>query len=189
LPQGVNAQRTEWLMRYGAWLRLLARLEIDSRFQGKFSAADVVQQTLFEAWRCWEQFRGSSEAERLAWLRGILAHQLAHLARHYAATKKRAVAREVSIEDSLRQSAQRLADMLPARDATPSAIAEARDEQLWLANILERLPREYSDVIVLRHLEGLSHAEIARRLERSEGAVRMLWVRALARLQDEVRKG
>jgi RNA polymerase sigma-70 factor (ECF subfamily) len=41
-------------------------------------------------------------------------------------------------------------------------------------------------VIVLRNLEGLSHEETARRRGRSTGAVRMLWVRALARLREAV---
>ncbi len=74
--------RTEWLIRYESWLKILARLEIDSRFHGKFSASDAVQQTLLEAWKDWDAFRGTEEPQRLAWLRQILAHQLAHLARH-----------------------------------------------------------------------------------------------------------
>jgi DNA-directed RNA polymerase specialized sigma24 family protein len=41
-------------------------------------------------------------------------------------------------------------------------------------------------VILLRTVEGLPHEEIARRMGRGVGAVRMLWVRALARLRQEV---
>ena len=100
--------RTEWLIRYESWLKTLARLEIDSRFQGKFSASDAVQQTLLEAWKDWDEFRGTEEPQRLAWLRQILAHQLAHLARHYAGTQKRDVSREVSLQNSLARSSDRL---------------------------------------------------------------------------------
>lgn len=35
------------------------------------------------------------------------------------------------------------------------------------------------------NVEGLPHEEIARRMDRGVGAVRMHWVRALARLRDE----
>lgn len=35
----------------------------------------------------------------------------------------------------------------------------------------------------------LSHKEIAERLGRSEGAIRMLWVRALTKLREEIEKG
>jgi RNA polymerase sigma-70 factor (ECF subfamily) len=53
-----------------------------------------------------------------------------------------------------------------------------------LADVLSRLPEPYRQVIVLRNLQGLPHEEIARRLGRSAGAVRMLWVRALAQLRQ-----
>jgi len=39
-------------------------------------------------------------------------------------------------------------------------------------------------VIMLRNIEEFSHEEIAERMQRSVGAVRMLWVRALAALRD-----
>jgi RNA polymerase sigma-70 factor (ECF subfamily) len=61
----------------------------------------------------------------------------------------------------------------------------AADRQVQLARLLERLPPDYRDILVLRHLEGLSHDAIAQRMNRKPGAVRMLWVRALARLQEE----
>jgi RNA polymerase sigma-70 factor (ECF subfamily) len=41
---------------------------------------------------------------------------------------------------------------------------------------------EAREVIVLRHLEGLRFAEVARRMERTVSSVQKLWVRALARL-------
>lgn len=179
-------QRTEWLVQYEPWLHFLARREIDSRFHGKFSAADAVQQALVEAWKSWSQFRGQNEAQRRAWLRQILAHQLAHLARHYAGTRKRDVSREVDIQRSLTRSAVRLEHVLAAEESSPSAAAVRGEQELQLAAALERLPEDYRTVITLRHLDELSHAEIACRMRRSEGAVRMLWVRALAQLRQEI---
>lgn len=183
---GSEADRTAWLMSYEAWLKLLARLEIDSRFAGKFSASDAVQQTLLEAWKDWDRFRGQTQQQRLAWLRKILAHQLARLARHYAGAQKRDVAREVSLEQSLSCASQRLEAFVADRGPTPSRVVEQREQQLELAQVLERLPEEYREVLILRNLEELSHSEIAQRMGRSEGAVRMLWVRALAALRDEL---
>ena len=181
-----SSDRTQWLMRYQPWLQYLARREIDSRFLGKYSASDAVQQTLLEAWKNWDQFRGTEESQRLAWLRKILAHQLAYLARHFAGTKKRDVKREVSIEQSMTSSSDRLAAILPADDASPSLVAQRNEQTLELAAVLQQLPDDYRQVIELRHIDQLSHPEIAKQMNRSEAAVRMLWVRALVRLRQAV---
>ena len=182
--QSDAAAQGEMLVRYQPWLGLLARLQIDTQFQGKFGASDIVQQTLLEACRDLRQFRGRTEAELLAWLRRILAHVLAHEVRRYRGTQQRDLAREVSLEQSLAQSSQRLGDLLAASTPSPSQRAIRHEEELRLADVLSQLPDDYREVIVLRNLEGLSHEEIARRLGRSVAAVRMLWVRALARFRQ-----
>ncbi len=184
-PHG--CERTAWLMRYESWLRILARCEIDNRFAGKFDASDAVQHTLLEAWKGWDQFRGRDEPQRLAWLRTILAFQLAHLARQYAGTQKRDIAREITLEQSLDQSSQRLDAMLATNDPSPSQQAIINERSLQLATALEMLPADYRQVITLRHIEDLSHNEIAMRMNRNPGAVRMLWMRALAALRDAMR--
>jgi RNA polymerase sigma-70 factor, ECF subfamily len=184
-PEDATSQgRTTWLMRYEAWLRVLARCEIDSRFAGKFDASDAVQNTLLEAWKGWDQFRGSEEPQRRAWLRQILAFQLAHLARQYAGTQMRDVTREVALEQSLGESSRRLDNLLVAHDLSPSQQAMANERSLRLAAALELLPVDYRNVITLRHIENLSHEEVATRMQRNSGAVRMLWMRALAALRD-----
>lgn len=187
-PDGLD--RTDFLVKYQPWLRLLARLEMDHRFDeakfgGKFSASDVVQHTMAEAWQGWEQFRGENEAQRMAWLRAILGNQLGHLARRFK-TKQRDIAREVSIDCSLSQSAERLNQLVPSDATSPSQHAIANENQILLAKALDRLPEDYREVIVLRNLEDLSHEEVAHRMNRKPGAVRMLWMRALAKLKEEL---
>jgi RNA polymerase sigma-70 factor (ECF subfamily) len=186
MNQRTGEDPTGQLVGYEPWLRLLAQMEIDSRFQGKFSASDAVQQTMLEAWQNWDKFRGEDEPQRRAWLRAILAHQLTHLARHYAGTQKRDVAREVSIDASLIQSSMRLEYMLAADQTSPSGQVAAREQSLELARVLEQLPEDYRQVIILRNLEDLPHEEVARRMKRSVGAVRMLWMRALAALREHI---
>jgi RNA polymerase sigma-70 factor, ECF subfamily len=178
----------QWWTQYQPWLAVLARMEIDGRYQAKFSASDAVQQTLLEAWRGRDQFRGTSEGERMAWLRKILANQLARLARHYGAVQKRDAAREISLDQSLAASSLRLDNLLAADTSSPSAQAMRRERQVLLADVLERLPADYREVIILRNLEDLPHEEVARRMNRSPGAVRMLWLRALTQLRNELQQ-
>ena len=174
------------LQRYLPWLKLLARVQLESRFHAKFDPADVVQQAMLEAVRALPQFHGGSEGEFTAWLRQILTHALAREIRRYAGTAKRDLAREVPIEQDLARTAQQLGDRLAATGTSPSQRMVKHEQAVLLADVLERLPEDFREVIILRNLEDLPHDEIARRMGRSPGAVRMLWVRALARLREEL---
>lgn len=183
LKLGDATAQGQILLRYQPWLKLLTRLQIDTRFQGKFAESDIVQQTLLEACRDLPKFQGHTEAELLAWLRQILAHVMAHEIRRYRGTQQRDVDREVSLEHALAQSSQRLGEMLAMSGSSPSDKAEQHEQELILADVLSKLPDDHREVIILRNLEGLSHEEVAARMGRTVGAVRMLWVRALTRLR------
>jgi RNA polymerase sigma-70 factor, ECF subfamily len=183
---GDEAARAAVLGPYQPWLRLLARLRIDREFQGKFDPSDIAQQTLLEAYRDLPKFRGQSEPELLAWLRQILAHVLGHEIRRHRGTQQRDLECEVSLERSLEQSSLRLGAILADGGPSPSQQAVTHEQEVRLAEVLARLPAEYRDVIILRNLEELPHEEIARRMGRSVGAARMLWLRALAELRSEI---
>src|SRR6516165_8430140 len=94
---------TPALERYRDYLHLLARLQLGSRMQKHLDASDVVQQTFLEAQKQFAQFRGRSEAELAAWLRQILAHNLADALRALGRAK-RDVNRERSLEAALEES-------------------------------------------------------------------------------------
>ena len=175
----------DWPARYRSWLTLLVRMQMSSGLRGKCDPSDIVQQSLMEAWRSAAAFRGSTEAERAAWLRQIVAHVLAHEVRRYHGTRKRDVGRELSFEKSLARSSQKLDAVLASRLTSPSQQVAKREQLVHLADTLEKLPADYREVILLRNVEGLSHAEVAERMGRQEGAVRMLWVRALKSLREQ----
>lgn len=174
--------------RFRSWLMLLARTRVGGALQGKVEPSDVVQQTLMLATRDEDQYRGSTDAELAGWLRGILGHVLAHELQSLA-TARRDASLEVSIGSLLEQSASRLDEFLAATQTSPSQAAIRDEERMQLAGALESLPSDYRDVLVLRHLEGLSFSEIAGHLNRNAGAVRMLWVRALAQLKESLGTG
>ena len=55
--------------RYRAYLHLLARTRLNTWQHGQVDPSDLVQQTLLQAHRKREQFRGQTEGEWRAWLR------------------------------------------------------------------------------------------------------------------------
>jgi len=174
-----------------SYARHLARAQVETWLRRKADASDVVQQTMLEAHCAFEQFRGTTEKELLAWLRRILHHNLADFVRRYRGTAKRNVRREVPFFDP-RQSDPQGAAEPAAQDPTPSQQVAGLEMQLQVIEALDRLPPDYQEVIVLRNLERLAFAEVAQRMGRSRPAVQMLWMRAIRKLQsllDSEQKG
>ena len=169
---------------YRRYLTLLAREQIGQRLQSKVDASDIVQETFLEAHRNFARFRGTGEAEFLAWLRQILAARLADVLRRYLGTQGRNVRLEREIEDAFDHSSVVFERGLEAPQSSPSQQAARAEQAVLLANALTQLPEAYRQVIVLRHLEGLTFPEVARRMGRSLDSVEKLWMRALARLRQ-----
>jgi RNA polymerase sigma-70 factor (ECF subfamily) len=184
LPRaGDELARGRLLESYRPYLALLARLQIGRRLQGKADAGDLVQETFLKAYRDFGRFRGTTEAEFVAWLRQILAANLAGLVRRFLGTQRRDVRLERELTADLEHSSRALDGGLVARHSTPSQQAARREQAVLLANALGRLPEHYREVIVLHHLEGLSLSAAARRMGRSEDSVEKLWARALVQLR------
>jgi RNA polymerase sigma-70 factor (ECF subfamily) len=173
---------------YRNYLRLLARTGLDISLQGKADPSDLVQETLLKAHQHFAQFRGRSEGELIAWLRQILANNLADLGRRYKATGARQLRREQSLEQALLASSAAMDRLLAVEAPSPSASAERRELAVVLADALAELSPDHREVLVLRSLQERDWDEIASRLGRSAGAVRMLWARALKQLRPLIEK-
>jgi RNA polymerase sigma-70 factor (ECF subfamily) len=170
------------LERYRAYLRLLARLHLGPQLRGKLDPSDVVQQTLLQAYEAMDQFRGQNTAALSAWLRQILARNLAMAARDFA-RGKRDVVRERSLEADLEQSSARLEVWLAADQPSPSQRAERNEQALRLAEALDQLPEAQREALVLQHWQGWPLAQIGEHMGRSPDAVAGLIKRGLKQLR------
>jgi RNA polymerase sigma-70 factor (ECF subfamily) len=159
-------------------------MQIRRRLQGKVDPQDLVQEAFLEAHRDFAQFRGTSAAEFAHWLRRILATNLANLVRRYYGTQSRDIRLECQLEMDWDHSSRVLGQEVGAQQSTPSQQAVRREEAVRIADALEALPADYRDVLMMRHLEGLSFPEVARQMGRSVGSVEKLWARGLARLRE-----
>ena len=171
------------LEEFRDYLSLLARLQLDSRLQGKVDLSGVVQQTLLEAHQAQVQFQERSPAEKAAWLRTILAHNLTDEVRKLS-TAARDVGRERSLQEALDNSAARLEAWLAAEQSSPSQQAMRQEQSLVIAQALAQLPDSQRQAIELHHLRGLPLAVIAEQMGRSKGAVAAILFRGLKRLRE-----
>jgi RNA polymerase sigma-70 factor, ECF subfamily len=162
---------------------LLAELQLRSELGRKFDASDIVQQTLLDAHAHRRQFRGTTSAQLAAWLRRILARNLADAQRAYGRARRRA-AREVSLEAALDQSSLRLATFLAAAGPSPSQRVQHNELAVRLATALLRLPDAQREALVLQKWHGLSLTEIATTMGRTVDAVAGLLKRGLRQLRS-----
>lgn len=166
----------------------VARSQLGPRLRGKADPSDLAQEALLEVHRHFDQFRGRTEAEFAAWSRSILAGLIANHVRRYLGTKQRDARLERRLALELNNSSCALERQLGAPAGSPSDEAARHEDVELLVDALERLPAHYREVIVLRHLEGLSFPEVARAMDRSLDSVEKLWVRALAQLRRSLRR-
>jgi RNA polymerase sigma-70 factor, ECF subfamily len=165
------------------YLKLLAQTGLRAALRSKADASDIAQETMLRATEHFDQFRGVTEAELAGWLRQILARTMANLARHYQVVGARRVDRERSLEDMLAASSAALGKLIAGSEGSPSRAAQRREMSVILADALAELSEDYREVIVLHNLEELDWPEVARRMNRTPSAARMLWARALKQLR------
>jgi RNA polymerase sigma-70 factor (ECF subfamily) len=174
------------LERYRNYLSLLARVQIGQRLQGKADELDLVQETFLEAHKNFHRFQGTSEPQFAAWLRQILAANMANLLRRYLGTQGRDIRLERDIAHAFDQSSMALDRAFVAAESSPSQQASRREQSVLLADALSELPADYREALVLRHLEGLTFPQVAERMGRSVDSVEKLWLRGITRLRKAV---
>ena len=151
--------------------------------QGKADPSDIAQEVCLAAHGNIADFRGRSAEEFAGWLRGILSNTLAMHVRRFLGTKKRDPRLELQLNQSLASASGFLQSRLAGEQTSPSQHFARNEAFLQLAESLEALPDDYRQVIVLRHVEGLPFAEVAKIMGRSVDSIEKLWVRGLAKLK------
>lgn len=157
--------------------------------RGKADPSDLVQEVGLAAYGNIADFHGETPEQFAGWLRGILSNVLAMQFRRYLGTQKRDPRLEQALEQGLASASGFLHSRLAADITSPSQDFARNEAFLQLAEGLEGLPEHYRQVIVLRHVDNLPFADVARAMDRTVDSVEKLWVRALAQLKQTVGEG
>lgn len=170
------------------YLSVLARGQIPASMQARLDASDIVQETLLEAHRKMDQYRGSSEPRQLAaWLRQLLSCNLIDALRTQR-REGRDVHREQAMSKWLDESAMGLDQFLMANDSTPSEIVHKRFRALEVAAAIEELPASQRDAIVSRYFHKATLEQIAEQMQKSKPAIAGLLKRGLDSLRIRLRE-
>jgi RNA polymerase sigma-70 factor (ECF subfamily) len=174
------------LEQYRPILRMLAGARLDPRLRGKVDPSDLVQDSLLKAHANFQQFRGQTAAELQAWLRRILANEIAQAVRRYL-TGPRGL--EQSLEAELEESSVRLERWLVDLDIGPEERAQRAEQLVRLTKTLAGLPEDQRIVLEMRYLQGHSPPEIGALQGRTTAAVAGLLRRGLQALRDVLNEG
>jgi RNA polymerase sigma-70 factor, ECF subfamily len=169
------------LQRHLPGLRAFVRLRVNPALRAKESCSDLVQSVCTDLLENLDHFDYQGEAPFRAWLFTSALNKIREHERYFA-RDKRDVNREVRLSDA---EARSLADCY-ASCLSPSLEAMVHEKIALIEAAFDRLPEDYREVLTLKRCAGLSHAEIAGHLGRTEGAVRTLLSRALTRLSGVI---
>ena len=176
--EGDAAAWDELVGELAPWLRVLARRQLAGELRKRLDPADVVQDACLAAHRDLASFRGTTEAELAVWMRRILERDLFELVERHVVAQRRSVRREGRSLDASRSGAsggqpgRKARELVPSEVSSPSRKAMRGEGAIALARALEELPEDQREAVRLRHVEGLSLAELAEALGGKVGCSR-----------------
>jgi RNA polymerase sigma factor (sigma-70 family) len=156
--------------RYLPALRAFVRLRMGRELRAREESCDIVQSVAREVLHHAERFQHGGESGFRDWLFTTAHRKVVNHLEHWRA-QKRSAAQEVVLPEEL-----------AGLGGTPSKHASAREELAAVEGAFDALTEEQREVVTCSRLVGMSHAEIAQRLGKSEVAVRKILSRGIARL-------
>jgi RNA polymerase sigma-70 factor (ECF subfamily) len=186
---------TEWLRRLGEGnadvlaelfayyrprLRQMLARRIDSRVAARLDSSDVLQEVYLDAARQLPSYLKARSVPFYVWLRGLAWERLLNCQRQHLSAKRRDVQREVHLPA---ESSDCMAQELLDTGSSPSRIMERNEARQQIQRALNELDAQDREVLLMRHLEGMSNNEIAGALGITSSGATMRYGRALVRLR------
>jgi len=171
------------LARHGATVRQAIASDINSQFRSVLDEDDVMQVTYLEAFLRIRDLRATEAAAFVGWLKQIARNNLQDAIKGLTAAKRPDPRRQAKAAQP-EESAADLLELVGMDRTTASQVARRNERQSVLSEALRQLPADYAKVLKEYDLDGDPIEAVAKRMNRSTGAVFMLRARALARLKE-----
>ena len=161
-------------------LRRLVDRRLGARLSASTRRSDILQNSYLAVIDALPRFEGETLDEFVSWVARIIENDIRRQNRWFLAGKRKAPSR----------TSQRnlLAGILCEPVPTPSAVYARNEERQAVREAMSRLEADHARIIELSVFEELSHKVIAEQMGRSEGACRMLLLRARTALALELER-
>lgn len=166
----------------------IIKFRMDPRLRSRLDADDVVQDSFIEATQRFETFE-AQEMPFFLWLRFITVQKLYQMHRRHLGAKARNANREISIFSTPQPQATSamLAAHLLGKHTSPSVAAMRAERSLKVERVLNSMSDVDREILALRRFERLKNDEVAKLLKISRTAASNRYIRALERLQKEMK--
>ena len=118
----------------------------------------------------------------LQWVYSLAERRIIDAHRKHFGAQKRAASREAARPTG--SDAESWSDLLADTVTSPSTAFSQAEKEFHMLQALDTLAPDAREALKLRYVEGLPSKEIAARLGRTDGAVRVLLTRSLQKLQE-----
>jgi RNA polymerase sigma-70 factor (ECF subfamily) len=186
MAKGDGGAAAELFVAYRDRLRLMVRLRLDRRLQGRLDPSDVLQEAFLDVARRAPEYAANPTLTPYLWLRFLTGQRLMQLHRHHLGTQMRDVCQEISLHRGAlpQASSVSLAQHLLGRLTAPSVAAARAEMQVRVQEALNAMEAMDREVLTLRHFEMLTNEETAAVLGIRKSAASNRYVRALRRLKE-----
>jgi len=138
-----------------------------NRLCGETEAAkDLVQETFLNAYRGFKKFRGDAQVS--TWLYTIASRACLRMRRR----RKGEPDRELSLDEFIPTSDGEFRLQIPVDGLSPEEALQNKELRQALDDAINKLPKKYRMVLVLRDMEGLSAKEVGTVMGLNERAVK-----------------
>lgn len=147
-----------------------------ARFVGLDNATDIVQEVFIKVWKNMKKFDVSKSSFK-TWLFTIARNTTTD----YLRKKKMKVFSELDKED------EEFTETIKDEVILPSEAMEKLEDKEYLNSLLEKLPKNYKEVLILYYQEEMTFSEIGESLNKSLNTVKSWHRRALIKLREEIK--
>ena len=169
-------------------LRRVVRLRLHPLVRPRVDESDIIQDALIEASQRIEDYFEKCSMPFFLWLRYIATQQVRLCHRHHLDVQKRTAKQSRDVFPGADSISVNMANYLVSREASPSSEAERREMNSRVRELLGQMSDSDREILCMRHFEQLTNAEVAQVLDISSSNASTRYLRALARLQHDLKR-